>query len=168
MEEDETHIYTDGSASIKHGDGAWAFVIIDTKSKESVAHCARHDVGKTGEMEITAVLRALQFAHLHPSPLRFFCDSKYAINAVSVFPSAWKRNGWLTSVGQPVKNQEIIMEADRLLQKQKTVRTVSFHHVKGHSGIKNNELVDLLAGDCRRKYENGTWSEDLIKPYAKR
>ena len=164
---DETHVYTDGSASIKAGDGAWAFCAIDTLTKESVSHCGRHEKGKTGEMELMAVQRALQFVDLHPSPLHFFCDSRYAIRCATVFVATWKRNGWLTSVGEEVKNQDIVKEIDRLIALHKQVRKVVFNHVKGHSGVYYNEIVDTLAGDCRKRMIGSTWNDSIIKPYAR-
>ena len=56
----------------------------------------------------------------------------------------WKKNGWKTASKKPVKNKELWVELDRLIQKH----TVSWKWVKGHSGHLENERADELANEA--------------------
>ena len=40
----------------------------------------------------------------------FVCDSKYAINCITVWSNNWKKNDWMTSKKTKVENLEIIQE----------------------------------------------------------
>ena len=54
---------------------------------------------------------------------------------------AWKRNGWKTASGAPVKNQDLL----ELIDARRQGIVVTFEHVAGHSGIYGNEAADELA-----------------------
>ena len=53
----------------------------------------------------------------------------------------WKRNGWRTAGKQPVKNQDLWEQLDRVMAQH----TITWHWVKGHSGDPGNERADSLA-----------------------
>jgi hypothetical protein len=57
------------------------------------------------------------------------------------------RNGWRTSAGKPVANQELWLELEAEVIKHR----VSWRHVRGHAGHELNELVDQVAGMMRRE-----------------
>jgi ribonuclease HI len=87
-------------------------------------------------MELTAVIRGL--AAIDPTrPVTIFADSTYALIGEQVTktsrPRDINRDLWL----------ELIAVA--------SVRTapIEWRWVKAHSGIANNEHVDVLAGDAR-------------------
>lgn len=60
----------------------------------------------------------------------------------------WKRNGWTTSTGSAVVNQDLWERLDRLCEARRGA--VRWEHVYGHSGDVGNEGADRLAvaGAC--------------------
>jgi ribonuclease HI len=71
-------------------------------------------------------------------------DSRYVIDAATKWLTGWKRRGWTTATGTPVKNLDLFRQLDELL----ATRHVSFEHVYGHSGHPANERADTLARDA--------------------
>jgi len=63
----------------------------------------------------------------------------------------WKQNGFKTSSGKPVKNQELWQRLNELLQAYKNIKWVK---IKAHSGIKENELVHKIAYEEAIKRKN--------------
>ncbi|MDT5191465.1 MAG: ribonuclease [Mycobacterium sp.] len=53
----------------------------------------------------------------------------------------WERNGWKTAAKQPVKNVDLWQR----LQLACARHQVEWFWVKGHSGVADNELADVLA-----------------------
>jgi ribonuclease HI len=68
-------------------------------------------------------------------------DSQYVRQGITQWIHGWKRNGWKTSQRQPVKNQELWQRLDAAVADH----DVEWHWVKGHSGHRENELVDEAA-----------------------
>ena len=93
-------------------------------------------------MELQAVLEILKFIKSHPRhpDLTIKTDSKYVINGLSNWMKAWKKNGWRTSSGKPVVNQDLWKSLD-----EARLENVGFEFVKGHSGDNDNERVDQIA-----------------------
>jgi ribonuclease HI len=92
-------------------------------------------------MEVTAVLRALQSLD---GPLHVVSDSTYVVNCFrNRWWVGWKRRGWRNAQGKPVANQDLWKELlDLALDPS---RPVTFEWVKGHSGDRMNDVVDLMA-----------------------
>jgi ribonuclease HI len=62
-------------------------------------------------------------------------------NGITKWVLGWERNGWMTSAKQPVKNVDLWKRL-RLACAQ---HQVEWFWVKGHSGVPDNELADVLA-----------------------
>jgi len=56
----------------------------------------------------------------------------------------WRRKGWKTASGAPVKNRDLWEELDRLASPHR----MSWEWVKGHDGHPENELADTLAREA--------------------
>ena len=92
---------------------------------------------------MTAVVKALQQCLARDIlEIRLFTDSNYVKNGITSWIKNWKRNGWRTAAGAPVKNKELWIEIDTLSQRMKQVDS---RWVKAHNGHPQNELVDTLA-----------------------
>jgi ribonuclease HI len=61
--------------------------------------------------------------------------------------ATWRRRGWKTASGDPVKNQEIWLELAAAVSEHEQVR---WHWIKGHIGHPLNERADLLAVTATR------------------
>jgi len=73
--------------------------------------------------------------------IKIVSDSEYSIKSVSLWLLAWKKNGWRTTSGEPVKNKEIIESIDSSMQRIKVINStledkkkirVKLIHVNSH------------------------------------
>ena len=126
----------DGSAIGNPGPAGWAWYVDD-----DVLGSGGWPHGTNNMGELMAVLDLLQqTAHLDDE-LHVFCDSTYVINAITKWMAGWKRKGWKTGGGKPVKNVELMKALDAAMQG----RRVKFEWVKGHAGHVLNEAADKRA-----------------------
>lgn len=130
-------IYTDGSCLGNPGSGGWAVVGAGIKISGG------QDNTTNNIMEMTAVVEALrQCLARDILEIRLFTDSTYVKNGITSWIKNWRRNGWRTAAGTPVKNKELWIEIDTLSQQMKCVE---WRWVKAHNGHPQNEEVDRLA-----------------------
>ncbi|MCL7429573.1 MULTISPECIES: ribonuclease H [unclassified Streptomyces] len=135
----------DGASKGNPGPAAWAWVVADETETP-----ARWEAGPLGKAtnnvaELTALERLL--AATDPEvPLEVRMDSQYAMKAVTTWLPGWKRNGWKTSAGKPVANQELVVRIDELL----AGRSVEFRYVPAHQvdGDKLNDFADRAASQA--------------------
>ena len=102
---------------------------------------------------MTAVVKALEECLKQGIlEIQLFTDSNYVKNGISSWIHGWKRNGWKTASGAPVKNKDLWIQMDTLTQK---MTSVEWTWVKAHNGNPQNELVDSLAYQEATKIKNG-------------
>ena len=143
-------IYTDGSCLGNPGAGGWAAIIVDCETGEIIEFHGGEKHTTNNRMEMTAAIIALSKVPIK-SKVELYTDSQYLKNAFTKnWMVNWKRNGWITSQGKPVLNQELWFKLDDLMQ----THEVEFQWVKGHAGIKYNERCDELARIEATKYKN--------------
>jgi ribonuclease HI len=75
-------------------------------------------------------------------PVYIHTDSKYVIHSLTKWVDRWETNEWMTSLGQPVLNRDLIEPLNETLKRRNNVK---FEWVKGHSGVAGNEGADRLA-----------------------
>lgn len=143
-------IYTDGSCLRNpDGPGGWAAVIMDKDAKKIAELHAGNPSTTNNRMELTAALKALEFIKAD-AIIDLYTDSQYLKNAFTKnWLTNWKKRGWLTASGEPVKNQDLWQALDAAFAKVK----VRFHWVKGHVGIEHNERCDMLAKAEAMQYQ---------------
>jgi ribonuclease HI len=91
-------------------------------------------------MEITAAFEAVRALS---GGLEVVSDSTYVVNCFrDRWWQGWQRRGWLNSQRKPVANRDLWEPFVDLVNERGDVR---FQWVKGHSGDRMNDLVDLLA-----------------------
>ena len=132
---------TDGACSGNPGKGGWGGLIIFEDGSE--LEIGGFEINTTNNrMELMAAIKTLeklkQFKLKNNFKLR--TDSKYLIDGYSNWINNWKKNGWKTSSGKPVQNLDLWQKIDGL-----RIKEVSMEFVKGHSGDKYNERVDVIA-----------------------
>ena len=131
-------IYTDGACSGNPGPGGWGVFI---ENSGSVTELSGRDENTTNNrMELKAVIEALKFFTIN-SKLTIHTDSKYVMDGASRWIINWKKNNWKTAQKKDVKNKDLWIELDNLLN----YHDVSWGWVKGHDGIYGNERADYLA-----------------------
>lgn len=76
-----------------------------------------------------------------------YTDSKYAINCVTVWHINWIKNNWITSVGRPVENQDLIEKIlEKVKEREEYGSRTRFEWVQGHTGHNDgNSQADKLA-----------------------
>ncbi len=141
-------VYTDGSCLRNpDGPGGYAAVIISAQDGTTREISGGEPSTTNNRMELRAGIEALSVLP-SGSTVDFYTDSQYMKNAFTKYwLRNWKRNGWRTSTGEPVKNQDLW----RALDEAFSHHTVRFHWVKGHAGNHWNERCDALArGEAAR------------------
>ncbi len=137
-------IFTDGSCETRSGDGGWAYLIRFGNEERHVS--GFHAKTTNNRMELTAAVEALS-ALTEPCRVKLVTDSQYLKNAFTAgWLANWQRNGWRTASRQPVKNRDLW----ELLLKLTASHEVQWSWTRGHSGHRENELVDSLALAARK------------------
>ncbi|QAY69675.1 ribonuclease H family protein [Xylanimonas protaetiae] len=133
-------VSTDGSC-LRNPGGAIGWAWIDHEGGRFDSGGAASGTNQVAEL--TAVLRAVE-AHPGDEPLLIESDSQYAIRCSSEWLEGWKRKGWRTASGSPVKNLELVQAIDAAIAGRGG--PVRFRWVRGHVGNPFNERADELAG----------------------
>ena len=132
------NVYTDGACSGNPGKGGWGVVILDN-DKEILLNGGDQQT-TNNKMELTAAIKALEYFEVKQK-LIINTDSKYVKDGIESWIKNWKKNGWKTSAKKEVKNKELWIRLDDLINKHNVV----WKWVKGHAGNKYNNKADSLA-----------------------
>jgi ribonuclease HI len=134
-------MYTDGACRGNPGPGGWG-VIMSYRDRNKTL--SGFDPQTTNNrMELTAAIEGLR-ALSRACDIELKTDSKYVLQGISEWIEVWKSNGWKTAAKKPVKNVDLWQLLDEQVKKHK----ISWHWVKGHAGIKGNEMADQLANQA--------------------
>lgn len=134
--------YTDGSANPHDGgSGGWAFILVNDQGQVMEKRSGGFRSEKTNnEMELTAVLKCLQFVKPH-TKIKIITDSKLVIGWLD---QSWKcRYRHLRTLRDQIHD---IINTKHL--------QVRYKHIRGHSKILFNEQADHLAGVARKRAKN--------------
>ncbi|MDE2089598.1 MAG: ribonuclease HI [Gammaproteobacteria bacterium] len=135
---DEVQIYTDGACRGNPGPGGWA-ALLRYKGREKTLYGAESDT-TNNRMELMAAIMALESLN-RPCRVVLTTDSQYLKQGITEWLARWKRRGWRTADGKPVKNADLWHRLDEASARHE----VSWYWVRGHSGQADNERVDALA-----------------------
>ena len=128
-------IYTDGSALGNPGRGGYGTVLISGKYRKELSQGFKYTTNN--RMELLAVIAGLETLKKEGNNVRVYSDSKYVVDAVE---KNWI-GGWIRKNFKNVKNVDLWK---RFIAINKT-QNVKYIWVKGHAGIKENEVCDQLA-----------------------
>ena len=134
----KVEIFTDGACKGNPGPGGWGAVLRHGTTEKEIYGSSKNTTNNI--MELTAVIESLKNLK-KPCELIITTDSKYVKNGITEWIHNWKKNGWRTAAKKEVKNKELWIELDSLIQ----IHSISWDWVKGHSGHPENERADLLA-----------------------
>ena len=136
-------IYTDGSCIGNPGNGGWAAIIIENGNKTKIKGSKKDTTNN--QMELLAPIKALKKI-AKGRKVRIFTDSKYVKLGITEWIHNWKKNGWKTATGQPVKNKYLWTELDNLSKEFE----ILWSWVKAHSVDKLNNEVDSIAREAAK------------------
>ncbi len=139
----DLYAYTDGACSGNPGPGGWGVLMLAREGgqivKERTLNGGEPDT-TNNRMELMAAISALE-ALTKTSEITIVTDSAYVKNGITEWMAGWKRKGWRTAGGQPVKNVDLWQRLDAAQAKHQVV----WKWIKGHAGHVENERADELA-----------------------
>lgn len=135
---DIVEIYTDGACRGNPGPGGWGAVLLAGNRRKTI-YGGEADT-TNNRMELTAAIEALN-ALKGSRQVLLHTDSRYVMDGVEKWLENWKQRGWKTAARKAVKNQDLWQLLDEACQRH----TITWHWVRGHTGVAGNEEADALA-----------------------
>ena len=132
-------LYVDGACKGNPGPGGWGCVIMQEDHIIQELYGAQNNT-TNNRMELKSAIEGLR-AIKEKSQVALYTDSQYVKNGINDWLWCWVNNGWKTANNKAVKNQDLWIELHRECQRH----DISWHWVKGHSGLLGNERADQLA-----------------------
>jgi len=143
-------IYSDGACRGNPGPGGYAAILLENREVLQEISGGFQET-TNNRMELMAVIRGLESLKAG-SRVRIYTDSSYVLRGMEEWLANWKSNGWVTSSGKPVKNQDLWKKIARLQEKYR----IELVKVKGHSGDDMNNRADQLAKKaCEKACKEG-------------
>ena len=131
-------LYTDGACKGNPGKGGWGVLMRYGSHEKELFGGEAHTTNN--RMELTAIIQGLA-ALKRPCAVVIYTDSQYVKNGMEKWIHGWKKNGWKTASKQPVKNEDLWQQLDRLAAQHQ----IQWQWVRGHAGHAENERADALA-----------------------
>ena len=132
-------MWTDGACSGNPGNGGWG-VLIKLVDGNQIKLSGHEQFTTNNRMEMLAVIEGLKYLKNYSSVI-IHTDSKYVLEGITNWITNWKQNNWKSSNKKDVKNKDLWIELDALVNKFK----IEWKWVKGHSGNVEDDIADLLA-----------------------
>jgi ribonuclease HI len=111
-------------------------VFIINEDTEATQTFALHEDNSTNQRgELLGLLAALDFVYSSKEEAFVVTDSEYLYNAMTKnWYSSWFSKGWITALGEPVKNKEIWLQVLHVMNHIEAQGTeINFFHIKGHA-----------------------------------
>ncbi len=136
-------VFGDGACSGNPGPGGWGAIVYNPEV--GVTELGDHNPSTTNnQMEMIAILRALEFLKGFSGPIFVYTDSAYLLKGMTQWVFGWKRKGWKTAEGKDVANSNL-WEALLVATSQFDKSQIRWGYVPGHEGVPGNERVDKIA-----------------------
>lgn len=129
----ELLLWTDGACKGNPGPGGWAAIVVPAPEDGGPDGSVRELSGgapqtTNNRMEFTAALEGLRSLP-GGSTVCIVTDSQLMLNSMTQWIAGWRRKGWRTASGQPVKNRDLVEALDEEIGRHASVR---WHWVRGH------------------------------------
>jgi ribonuclease HI len=140
----EIQIFTDGACRGNPGPGGWGVLLRYNDNEKELFGSEAETTNN--RMELMAAIMGLEAINgmnelTSPYKVSIITDSKYVKDGITEWLVKWKQRGWKTTAKKPVKNQDLWLRLDSAA----AMHQISWAWVKGHSGHRENEIVDALA-----------------------
>lgn len=135
---ENVEMYTDGGYRSTSKVGGWGVLLKHGEHTKELKGSERNTTNQ--RMELTAAIEGLKALNT-PCSVVVTADSQYLKNGITQWIKSWKHNNWRTSSKKPVKNKDLWLKLDKLVQEHQ----VSWEWVRGHTGHAGNERADVLA-----------------------
>lgn len=137
----QVEIFTDGACRGNPGSGGWG-VLLRCRDEEKTLYGGEYET-TNNRMELMAAIIALESLR-EPCDITLVTDSRYVMNGITSWLPNWKKNNWKTAAKKTVKNKDLWQRLDQVCAGHR----IDWQWVKGHSGHRENELVDALANQA--------------------
>lgn len=144
----KVEIFTDGACRGNPGPGGWGALLRYGSTTRELSGAEAHTTNN--RMELMAAIRALETLK-RPCNVVLTTDSTYVRDGITRWLAGWKRKGWRTASGAPVKNQDLWQRLDAAA----TRHQMRWEWVKGHAGHPQNEAADRLANRAIDRLREG-------------
>jgi ribonuclease HI len=124
--EGEVVVWTDGACSGNPGPGGWAAIVVSPDGTVELSGGEPHTTNN--RMEYMAALEGLRALPAN-SQACIVTDSRLMLDSMTKWIAGWKRRGWKTAGGDPVKNQDLVRALEAEIARHAAVR---WHWVRGH------------------------------------
>ena len=125
----EVLVWTDGACRGNPGPGGWAAIIVHGPGDAAPLELSGGAAHTTNNrMEYTAALEGMR-ALPTGSRVCIVTDSRLMLESMTKWIAGWKRRGWRTAGGDPVKNQDLVEALEAEIARHAEVR---WHWVRGH------------------------------------
>ena len=143
----EALVWTDGACRGNPGPGGWAAIVVAPGAEAPLELSGGEPHTTNNRMEYTAALEGLR-ALPAGSAACIVTDSRLMLDSMTRWLPGWKRRGWRTAGGDPVKNQDLVRALEAEIARHAAIR---WHWVRGHeTGAEHahkalNDRADRLA-----------------------
>ena len=133
------HIWSDGACSGNPGPGGYSGIVF--LKPRPICICGYSELTTNNRMELTGLIDGLRYALEHKpediTKIIIHTDSKYVSNPINC--------GWLTKWSKKEYANKKNSDLWRIVEELLCTFDIEVEWVKGHSGVKENELADLKA-----------------------
>lgn len=158
-------IFTDGACSGNPGPGGWGAIIVSPEGRV-MELAGREEPTTNNRMELGGVIASLHAVKELPGVALVHSDSTYVIEGITKWILGWKRRGWTTAAGEPVKNEDLWRALEAVVAARGR-GGVEWRWVKGHSGHDANERCDEIAVALAKRYPIELYDGPLLQyPYG--
>ena len=138
--ENKAEIYANGVCSQPSGNGIGGWGALIYENGVAIQIYGGDPCTTSNKMEIIGCIKALNSLS-QKSVVKITINSKYVIQGAIFWVRKWKKNGWLTKFGEPVKNRELWEILDNLCKNH----IVSWVFSGNHSNDRGNQIAEGLA-----------------------
>jgi ribonuclease HI len=126
----EVLVWTDGACRGNPGPGGWAAIVVPSATGDAppIELSGGESYTTNNRMEYSAALEGLR-ALPRGSRVCIVTDSRLMLDSMTKWIAGWKRRGWRTAGGDPVKNQDLVQALEAEIARHAEVR---WHWVRGH------------------------------------
>lgn len=137
-------LITDGACLGNPGKGGWACILRYGEHKRELFGYDPHTTNN--RMELTAAIEGLKRLKESCS-VEIITDSEYVKNGITKWIHGWKQRSWMSSDKKPVKNQDLWMALEELVN----THEAQWKWTKGHATNEDNNRADELANRAARE-----------------
>jgi len=148
-------VFTDGSY-IKVGDKCGYGIHFPNHEFDDISRRFKLLPKTNQRAELYSIYKAIKIINKRDETIKIIIhtDSEYSINTYTKWIEKWKKDNWIGSNKQQIKNQDIIKKTSELIEKHKG--TIEFIHVKSHTNNTDyksihNSIADELARNGAEK-----------------